>query len=94
MLWFFLAASMWGLSSLTKDQTCTPGIARGSISHWATRQVPIVVNLMYEPQNQSKYSTVEMTLCWKSEIFVSIAASTLLCHPELSSHLSQFKDFY
>ena len=57
-----LAANKWELSSLTKDQTCTPGLGRGSVNHWTTREVPIVVNLMYESQNQSKCTAVEMTL--------------------------------
>ena len=90
----FLSASMWELNSLTKDRTCTPGLGRGSVNHWTVREVAIVVNVMCASQNHSKCSVVEITLCRKLELFASIAASTLLCHPEPSSHLSQFKDFY
>ena len=31
---------MWDLSSLTRDQTCTPCIGRWSLNHWAPRKVP------------------------------------------------------
>ena len=31
---------MWDLTSLTRDQTCTPCIGRQSVNHWTTREVP------------------------------------------------------
>ena len=31
---------MWDLSSLTRDQTCTPCIGRQSPNHWTIRGVP------------------------------------------------------
>ena len=31
---------MWGFSSLTRDWTCVPYIARWILSHWTTREVP------------------------------------------------------
>ena len=31
---------MWGLSSLTRDQTCTRCTGRWSLNHWTTREVP------------------------------------------------------
>ena len=31
---------VWDLSSLTKDQTGVPCIARWSLNHWTTREVP------------------------------------------------------
>ena len=31
---------MWDLSSLTRDQTCVPWIARNILNHWITREVP------------------------------------------------------
>ena len=31
---------MWDLNSLTRDQTCTPGIGRRSPNHWTAREVP------------------------------------------------------
>ena len=31
---------MWDLSSLTRDQTCTPCIGRRSLNHWTAREVP------------------------------------------------------
>ena len=30
---------MWGLSSLTRDQTCALCIKRQSLNHWATNEV-------------------------------------------------------
>ena len=29
--------AMWDLSTLTRDQTCTPPIGRGSPNHWTVR---------------------------------------------------------
>ena len=31
---------MWHLSSLFRDQTCTPCIGRQSFNHWTTREAP------------------------------------------------------
>ena len=31
---------MWDLSSLTRDQTCTPCTGRQSLNHWTTREAP------------------------------------------------------
>ena len=31
---------MWDLSSLTRDQTCTPCLGRQSLNHWTTRELP------------------------------------------------------
>ena len=36
----FWSQGMWDLSSLTRDQTCTPCIGRRSLNHWTTREVP------------------------------------------------------
>ena len=36
----FLALGMWGLSSPTRDGTCTPCIRKQSLNHWTTREVP------------------------------------------------------
>ena len=30
---------MWDLSSLTRDQTCVPSIARWTLNRWTTREV-------------------------------------------------------
>ena len=37
---FFLPQGMWGLSSRTRDQACTPCIGKQSLLHWTTREVP------------------------------------------------------
>ena len=37
--WSWLPCSMWGLSSLTRDQTCIPCIARWILNHWTSREV-------------------------------------------------------
>ena len=37
----FWLQSLWGLSSLTRDRTCVPCIARWILNHWATKEVPI-----------------------------------------------------
>ena len=34
--------SMWGLSSLTRDRTLTPHTGRWSLSHWTTRETPLM----------------------------------------------------
>ena len=44
----YLAASglsfgTWHLSSPTRDQTCSPCIARQSLNHWTMREVPLVL---------------------------------------------------
>ena len=31
---------MWDFSSLTGDQTHTPGISRWNLNHWTTREAP------------------------------------------------------
>ena len=31
---------MWGLSSPTRDQTCTPALEAQSFNHWTTKKVP------------------------------------------------------
>ena len=36
----FWPRGMWDLSSLTRDQTCTPCIGRRSLNHWTAREVP------------------------------------------------------
>ena len=36
----FWPQGMWDLSSLTRDQTCTPCIGRQSLNHWTAREVP------------------------------------------------------
>ena len=33
---------MWDLSSLTGDRTCVPCIGRQILSHWTTREVPLL----------------------------------------------------
>ena len=37
-----LSCSMWDLSSLTKDQTQAPALGAQSLSHWTTRELPII----------------------------------------------------
>ena len=37
---FSFVASLWGLSSLTRDRTCAPTLGAWSPNHWATREVP------------------------------------------------------
>ena len=39
MFWVFWLQGMWDLSSLIRDQTCTPCIERWSLNHWTTREV-------------------------------------------------------
>ena len=40
LFWFFWPQGMWDLSSLTRDQTCTPCIIRRqSLNHWTTREI-------------------------------------------------------
>ena len=36
----FQPQSIWDLSSLTRNRTCTPSIGRQSLNHWTTRVVP------------------------------------------------------
>ena len=37
---FFWLQGRWGLSSLTRDQTCIPWIGRQSLVYWTTGEVP------------------------------------------------------
>ena len=37
-----LFLGMWDLGSQTRDQTLVPCIARQSLNHWTTRDVPLV----------------------------------------------------
>ena len=41
-----LLCGMWGLSSLTRDQTCVPCTARQILNHWTTREFPSLVMLI------------------------------------------------
>ena len=41
-----LLCGMRDLSSLTRDQTCVPCIARQILNHWTTREVPNLVTLI------------------------------------------------
>ena len=36
----FWPKGMWDLSSLTRDQTCTPCAGRQSLNRWTTREAP------------------------------------------------------
>ena len=36
---------MWDLSSHTRDSTHVPCIAKWSLTHWTTREVPVLVTL-------------------------------------------------
>ena len=36
----FWLQGIWGLSSLTKDQTHIPCVGRQSLNHWTAREVP------------------------------------------------------
>ena len=38
MFLFFWPRGMWGLSFLTRDQTCAPCIGRPSLNHWTTEK--------------------------------------------------------
>ena len=40
VLFFFWPWSMWDLSSLTRDWTCTLSIVKQSLNHWTAREVP------------------------------------------------------
>ena len=40
-----MPCSTWGLSPLTRDQTCTPAVAVGSHNHWTAREVPLAAHL-------------------------------------------------
>ena len=42
----FWPGGMWDLGSLTRDQTHTPCIAKRSLTHWATQEVPLRVLLI------------------------------------------------
>ena len=42
MFWVFWPWGMWNLDSPTRDWTRTPCIGRGGLSHWTTREVPLV----------------------------------------------------
>ena len=37
------APSLCALTSLTRDQTCVPWIARWGLNHWATREVLVLI---------------------------------------------------
>ena len=39
-LWFSYSVSIWDLSSLGRDQTSVPWIARQILNPWTTREVP------------------------------------------------------
>ena len=50
---------MWTLSSLTRYQTCIPGVEAWSLNHWATRQTPKVMYFFH-----SKLSVIgEICVC-------------------------------
>ena len=36
----------WDLSSLTRDQTCTPSLEGQTFNHWTAREVPTSVFLL------------------------------------------------
>ena len=39
-LWTWLLHSKRDLSSLTRDKTCIPCIARQTLNHWTTKEAP------------------------------------------------------
>ena len=41
MFLVFWPRGMWDLSSMTRDQMCTPCMERRSLNHWTAREVPI-----------------------------------------------------
>ena len=65
--------SMWDLSSLTRDWTCTPCIGMQSPNHWTTREAPTNLNFRRH-------------LCFA---FFSLGAGTAFCAKSMAqtSHL-------
>ena len=57
----FLKKKFWphlticGISSLTRISTCTPCIGRQSLSHWATKEVPLGSFLFENPLRPNVY---------------------------------------
>ena len=49
----FWLQSLWGLSSLTRDRTCVPCIARWILNHGATWEVPICWFLRFRYHHKS-----------------------------------------
>ena len=42
-----IQCSLWGLSSLARDQTCAPAVEAWSPNHWTTTEVPRIWLLFY-----------------------------------------------
>ena len=53
IFYFFGPCVKWNLSSLNRDRTRVPCIARWILNHWTTRAVPItcILNLLYTTHN-------------------------------------------
>ena len=68
---------MWGLSSLTKNQTYNPCIGKGSLNHWTTREVPTSIIVL--PCSLVHFTTQDQKfLCW---LFLwSTCSSVLLAY--------------
>ena len=58
-VWVFWPQGTWGLSSLTRDPTCTPCV----LNHWTTREVPPHI-LMCGYWKKVKKNSCSYEFCW------------------------------
>ena len=61
--WSQLPHSMWDLSSLTRDQTHVPCIARQIPNHWTPREVPVIYYFMHASQTVLFTSISLISIC-------------------------------
>ena len=63
LLFYVLVLWLWGmgdLSSLTRDQTCTLCVRKGSLNHWTAREVPEPSLLVQEEPEAQLFANTHM----------------------------------
>ena len=86
---------MWDLTSLTRDQTCVPCIARWILNHWTTRKVPSLgafngylvtvhplsrIHLFVIPWTAACQAPLSFTISWSLLRFMYIESVMLSNH--------------
>ena len=85
IFWFF--GGTWDLSSLTRDQTCSPCTGRWSVNRWTTRDIPHQ-NLTWRSWDWDRLPPV---FYWKeARLFLVLGISSLKSKHSFCLQLSLF----
>ena len=92
MFWFFGPED---LSSLTRDQTCTPCIGRESLNHWTAREVPQIA--IFKKTRKWTFGSVSAVIAFSGfnwAYYMMISIFSLLLMYNLRYFKSLFNNCY